>query len=128
MRFSVQQGDALETLRTLPAESFDACLSDPPYGLSFMGKAWDRGVPNVEVWKEVRRILKPGAFLLAFGGSRTHHRLMCSIEDAGFEIRDCCMYLYGGGFPKSHNIGKAIREQIERQLREQGATGDIEWK
>ena len=81
-------------------------LCDPPYGLSFMGKAWDHGVPGPEVWSLVLRALKPGAHLLAFGGTRTFHRLTCAIEDAGFEIRDCLSWLYGSGFPKS----KALRE------------------
>jgi site-specific DNA-methyltransferase (adenine-specific) len=100
--------DCRDVLPTLEASSFDACLCDPPYGLKFMGKDWDHGVPGPAVWAKVFRVLKPGAFLLAFGGTRTHHRLMCAIEDAGFEIRDCMMWLYGQGFPKSLDIGKAI--------------------
>jgi site-specific DNA-methyltransferase (adenine-specific) len=102
------QADVLEALPTLGAESMDACLTDPPYGLKFMGKMWDHGVPGEAVWREVLRVLKPGAMLLAFGGTRTHHRLMVAIEDAGFEIRDCLMWLYGSGFPKSLDISKAI--------------------
>lgn len=109
--FQIIQGDVLDILRTLPDASFHGCLTDPPYGLSFMGKAWDHGVPGSEVWSEVLRVLKPGAMLLAFGGTRTHHRLMCAIEDAGFEIRDCLMWLYGSGFPKSLDIGKARDKQ-----------------
>ncbi len=101
-------GDVLEVLPALEADSFDACLTDPPYGLKFMGKAWDHGVPGAEVWREVLRVLKPGAMLMAFGGTRTHHRLTVAIEDAGFEIRDCLMWLYGSGFPKSRDISKAI--------------------
>lgn len=85
-------------------DGFDACFCDPPYGLSFMGKAWDHGVPSADIWRRVFDALKPGAHLLAFGGTRTYHRLTVAIEDAGFEIRDCLMYLYGSGFPKSHNI------------------------
>lgn len=76
----LSQGDALQVLRTLGPDSFDGCLTDPPYGLSFMGKAWDHGVPGAETWAEVLRVLKPGAMLLAFGGTRTHHRLMCAID------------------------------------------------
>lgn len=91
--------------------SVDACVTDPPYGLSFMGRAWDHGVPGVEFWEAVLRVLKPGAPLLAFGGTRTYHRLTCAIEDAGFEIRDCLSWLYGTGFPKSLDIGKAIDKQ-----------------
>ncbi|MCK5226429.1 MAG: site-specific DNA-methyltransferase [Planctomycetes bacterium] len=83
-----------------------------------MGKQWDHGVPSVEVWSEVLRVLKPGAMLMAFGGTRTHHRLACAIEDAGFELRDCMMWLYGSGFPKSHNISKGIDKQAgaEREV------------
>ena len=104
----ILEGDVLAVLPTLEASGFDACLCDPPYGLGFMGKDWDHGIPGPSVWAKVFRVLKPGAFLLAFGGTRTHHRLMCAIEDAGFEIRDCMMWLYGQGFPKSLDIGKAI--------------------
>lgn len=83
--------------------SISAIVTDPPYGLSFMGKGWDHEIPSTDCWKEALRILKPGGFLLAMGGTRTFHRLACSIEDAGFEIRDCISWLYGSGFPKSHN-------------------------
>lgn len=92
----------------MPDNSFHGCLTDPPYGLSFMGHQWDHGVPSAEVWREVLRVLRPGAALLAFGGTRTFHRLTCAIEDAGFEVRDCLMWLYGSGFPKSHDVSKAI--------------------
>jgi site-specific DNA-methyltransferase (adenine-specific) len=95
-------------MATLDAESVDAIVSDPPYGLSFMGKGWDHGVPGVEFWTEAFRVAKPGAHLLAFGGTRTYHRLACAIEDAGWEIRDCVMWVYGSGFPKSHDVSKAI--------------------
>jgi len=89
-------------------KDIDACVTDPPYGLSFMGKAWDYDVPDVEIWTEVFKTLKTGAHLLSFFGSRTYHRGAIPIEDAGFEIRDQLMWLYGSGFPKSHNIGKAV--------------------
>ena len=85
-----------------------ACVTDPPYGLGFMGKGWDHGVPGVEFWQLIAGACVPGAPLLAFGGTRTYHRLVCAIEDAGWEIRDCLQYLYGSGFPKSMNISKAI--------------------
>lgn len=104
----LHHGDCLEVLATLQESSFTACVTDPPYGLEFMGKGWDRGVPGVPYWEAVLRVLKPGAMLLAFGGTRTHHRLMSAIEDAGFEIRDCLMWLYGSGFPKSMDVSKAI--------------------
>ena len=89
-------------------KDIDACVTDPPYGLSFMGKQWDYDVPGVDVWTQVHDVLKPGAHLLSFFGSRTYHRGAIPIEDAGFEIRDQLMWLYGSGFPKSHNIGKAV--------------------
>lgn len=101
-------GDCLDEMPTLAASSADSCACDPPYGLSFMGKAWDHGVPGVPYWKQVFRVLKPGAHLVAFGGTRTYHRMACAIEDAGFEIRDCIQWLYGSGFPKSLDVSKAI--------------------
>ena len=97
-------GDCLERLRELPDCSVDACVTDPPYGLSFMGKAWDYDVPSAEVWREVLRVLKPGGHLLAFAGTRTQHRMAVQIEDAGFEIRDLIAWVYGSGFPKSRNL------------------------
>jgi len=108
MAFTIHHGDCREVMATLDAESVDAIVSDPPYGLSFMGKGWDHGVPGVEFWAEALRVAKPGAHLLAFGGTRTYHRLACAIEDAGWEIRDCVMWVYGSGFPKSHDVSKAI--------------------
>lgn len=105
---TVIHGDCLDVMPTLAAESVDAVICDPPYGLSFMGKDWDHGVPGEHFWREALRVAKPGAHLLAFGGTRTYHRLTCAIEDAGWEIRDCLSFLYGSGFPKSHNISKAI--------------------
>lgn len=100
-------GDCRKVLRSALAEpdSIDAIITDPPYGLGFMGRDWDRGVPGVEFWAEILRVAKPGAHLLAFGGTRTHHRMMCAIEDAGWELRDTIMWVYGSGFPKSHNLG-----------------------
>jgi site-specific DNA-methyltransferase (adenine-specific) len=101
-------GDCLERLRELPDGSVDACVTDPPYGLSFMGKEWDYDVPGAEVWREVLRVLKPGGHLLAFAGTRTQHRMAVQIEDAGFEIRDLIAWVYGSGFPKSLDVSKAI--------------------
>ena len=101
-------GDCLDRLRELPDCSVDACVTDPPYGLSFMGKAWDYDVPTVDVWREVLRVLKPGGHLLAFAGTRTQHRMAVQIEDAGFEIRDLIAWVYGSGFPKSLDVSKAI--------------------
>ena len=102
--YEIREGDCREVMRGMDAESIDAIVCDPPYGLSFMGKGWDHGVPGVEFWTEAMRVAKPGAHLLAFGGTRTYHRLACAIEDAGWEVRDCVMWVYGSGFPKSHNL------------------------
>ncbi len=101
-------GDCRQRMAEFEPATFDACVCDPPYGLGFMGKGWDHGLPGVEFWKHVLRVLKPGAHLLAFGGTRTFHRLTCAIEDAGFEVRDCLCWLYGTGFPKSLDVSKAI--------------------
>ncbi len=108
MSIKLLHGKVEERIPDLPESSFHAVFCDPPYGLKFMGKHWDHGVPSVEVWKMVFRVLKPGGLLLAFGGTRTHHRLWSAIEDAGFELRDTLMWVYGSGFPKSLNISKAI--------------------
>lgn len=101
-------GDALEVVAGLPSASVDAIVTDPPYGLAFMGRGWDHAVPCVEFWREFLRVAKPGAHLLAFGGTRTYHRLACAVEDAGYEVRDCVMWVYGSGFPKSLDVSKAI--------------------
>jgi hypothetical protein len=102
-RWSVKQGDCRDVMRAMPQASVDAIVSDPPYGLVFMGKGWDHAVPGVEFWAEALRVAKPGAHLVAFGGTRTFHRLAVAIEDAGWEIRDTLSWLHGQGFPKSHN-------------------------
>ncbi|WP_369913944.1 site-specific DNA-methyltransferase [Xanthomonas sp. NCPPB 3005] len=103
----IHVGDCLEVMRGIAADSVDAIVTDPPYGLSFMGKHWDYDVPSVEVWAECLRVLKPGGHLLAFAGTRTQHRMAVRIEDAGFEIRDMIAWIYGSGFPKSHNLAGA---------------------
>ena len=101
-------GNCLDRLKDLEDNSVDAIVTDPPYGLSFMGKKWDYDVPSVDIWKECLRVLKPGGYLLSFAGTRTQHRMAVNIEDAGFEIRDMIAWVYGSGFPKSLNIGKAV--------------------
>jgi len=115
--FEIFCGDCRDILPTLPRLA-DACICDPPYGLKFMGKGWDHGVPGVPYWKAVLNACKPGAHLLAFGGTRTFHRLTCAIEDAGWEIRDCIMWVYGSGFPKSLDVSKAIDKAagVEREV------------
>lgn len=108
MTVSLHQGDCLVTLRGMADNSVDSIVTDPPYGLSFMGKKWDYDVPSVEIWAECLRVLKPGGHLLAFAGTRTQHRMAVRIEDAGFEIRDMIAWVYGSGFPKSLDVSKAI--------------------
>ena len=103
-------GNCLEKLAEMPDCSIDAIITDPPYGLSFMGKKWDYDVPGEDIWRECLRVLKPGGHLLAFAGTRTQHRMAVRIEDAGFEIRDMIAWVYGSGFPKSHNVGKNIEK------------------
>jgi site-specific DNA-methyltransferase (adenine-specific) len=107
-RVTIHEGDCLQSLRAMPDESVHCVVTDPPYGLSFMGKRWDYDVPSVEVWQECLRVLKPGGHLLAFAGTRTQHRMAVRIEDAGFEIRDMIAWCYGSGFPKSLDVSKAI--------------------
>ena len=107
-RVTLYHGDCLDVLAAMPDASVDAIVTDPPYGLGFMGKAWD-DLPPGEPWaRECLRVLKPGGHLLAFGGTRTWHRLACAVEDAGFEMRDSIAWLYGSGFPKSLDVSKAI--------------------
>ncbi len=100
--------DCQETMKRMPDNFLDSIVTDPPYGLSFMGKHLDYDIPSVEIWQECLRVLKPGGYLLAFAGTRTQHRMAVRIEDAGFEIRDMIAWVYGSGFPKSLNIGKAV--------------------
>jgi site-specific DNA-methyltransferase (adenine-specific) len=144
-RIKLMLGDNMKSLKELPDNSVDSIVTDPPYALTsikkrfgkegsapaqfgsdgafqraskgFMGKEWDAEVPTVEFWSEVYRVLKPGGHVLSFGGTRTYHRMAVNIEDAGFEIRDQIMWIYGSGFPKSHNIGKAI-DKIQGNERE----------
>jgi DNA modification methylase len=108
--YTIHNGNSLEVLKGLEENSIDSIVTDPPYELGFMNKKWDStGIAyNVELWKECLRVLKPGGHLLAFSGSRTYHRMAVAIEDAGFEIRDQIMWVYGSGFPKSLDISKAI--------------------
>ena len=112
MENKLLKGNNIELLKSLEDNSVDSIVTDPPYGLSFMNKKWDYDVPSVEFWKEVYRVLKPGGHILSFGGTRTYHRMVVNIEDAGFEIRDQIMWLYGSGFPKSYNIGKAVDKKL----------------
>ena len=116
-----------EQLKMLADESVDAIVADPPYELGFMGKAWDgTGIAySVPVWQDALRVLKPGGHLLAFGGSRTYHRLACAVEDAGFEIRDQIMWIYGSGFPKSLDVSKAIDKMAGAKRKIVGSKKDL---
>ena len=105
---TIHHGDCIETMNAMPAESVDAIVTDPPYGLGFMGKKWDGLPPSLEWAEACYRVLKPGGHIAAFGGTRTWHRLAVAIEDAGFEMRDSLAWLYGSGFPKSHDVSKGI--------------------
>jgi site-specific DNA-methyltransferase (adenine-specific) len=118
-------GDCLDVLRTMPDCSVDAVVTDPPYGLAFMGKRWDYDVPSVEVWAECLRVLKPGGHLLAFAGTRTQHRMAVRIEDAGFEIRDMIAWVYGSGFPKSLDVSKAIDKAAGAERAKIPASGGL---
>ncbi|WJN52070.1 DNA-methyltransferase [Pseudomonas asiatica] len=120
MTYTLHLGDCIEAMRAMPDNSVDSIVTDPPYGLSFMGKKWDYDVPSVEIWVECLRVLKPGGHLLAFAGTRTQHRMAVRIEDAGFEIRDMIAWVYGSGFPKSRNLdgdwqgwGTALKPALE---------------
>ena len=115
---NLYNADCLEVLKLLPDNCIDSCITDPPYGIGFMGKKWDYDVPSVEIWQQVLRILKPGGHILCACGTRTQHRMAVNLEDAGFEIRDIVAWLYGSGFPKSLDISKAIDKMAnaERQV------------
>ena len=128
MNIKLLNGDCLEQMKQLPDNSVDSIVTDPPYGISFMAKKWDYDVPKVEVWKEAMRVLKHGGHALIACGTRTQHRMVVNIEDAGFEIRDVASWIYGSGFPKSLNVSKAIdraagaeRKVLGKQKRDAGS-------
>lgn len=115
---NLYKGDCVDVFKTLPENSIDAIVTDPPYGIRFMNKKWDYEIPSVKIWEEAFRLLKPGAYILVACGTRTYHRTVSNIEDAGFQIRDCIVWAYGSGFPKSLNISKDIDRQLgcEREV------------
>ncbi|MEY4443296.1 MAG: hypothetical protein RL442_2296 [Pseudomonadota bacterium] len=125
LTYQLHLGDCLDVLASLPDNSVDSIVTDPPYGLSFMGKKWDYDVPSVAIWEQCLRVLKPGGHLLAFAGTRTQHRMACRIEDAGFEIRDMIAWVYGSGFPKSLDVSKAIDKAAGAEREVLGV--DEEW-
>lgn len=117
MNYVIHNENCLNAMRKMPSNSIDSIVTDPPYGLKFMGKKWDCQVPSVEIWKEALRVLKPGGHLLCFAGTRTQHRMAVNIEDAGFDIRDMISWVYGSGMPKQHNISKNI-DKFEGKIRQ----------
>jgi DNA modification methylase len=127
MKYQLHHGDCLEVLKTMADNSVDSIVTDPPYGLSFMGKKWDYDVPSEDVWRECLRVLKPGGHLLAFAGTRTQHRMAVRIEDAGFEIRDMIAWVYGSGFPKSLDVSKAIDKQDAAEAQQARRYRFTEW-
>ena len=117
-------GDSAEKLKLLVDNSVDAIVTDPPYGLNFMGKGWDKVLPAKEIWNECFRVLKPGGYMLVFGGSRTFHRIYVNVEDAGFEIRDTIIWIYGSGYPKSLNVAKSMDKMLRTGNASWNGTGD----
>ena len=116
MSYKIIQGDNRDTLKTIPDNSIDAIVTDPPYGIDFLGKAWDANTGALETYQECLRVLKPGGHILAFSAARTYHHLAITLEQAGFEIRDQIMWIYSSGFPKSQDIGKSI-ERSEKKTK-----------
>ncbi len=113
-------GNSLDVLRRVPENTFHSIPSDPPYGLGFMGKGWDKVLPDPRLWAEALRVARPGAHMALFGAPRVFHRLACQVEDQGWELRDCLMWLYGSGFPKSLDVSKAMDKAagVEREVLE----------
>jgi DNA modification methylase len=116
--YKIIEGDCIQKMREMPSCSIDAIVTDPPYGIGFMGKSWDCSAPGLEWAQECLRVLKPGGHMIAFSSTRTCHRLGVAIEDAGFEIRDTIHWVYTSGFPKNHDISKAIDREAgaEREV------------
>ena len=111
MSQTIINGDSAEVLKTIESNTIDAVITDPPYGIEFLGKEWDKNTGAVEIWRECLRVLKPGGYLLAFSAARTYHHLATNIESVGFDIRDQIMWIYASGFPKAQDIGKAIQRR-----------------
>src|SRR5690242_11733106 len=130
LQINLYQHDCLELMKTMADESIDAIVTDPPYGLKFMGKNWDHGIPGEPYWKEALRICKPGAHLLAFGGTRTFHRLACAIEDAGWEIRDDIEYLFDLNSLIQefyYTLDPIQREMFTTIIEHSGVSGCLSW-
>jgi site-specific DNA-methyltransferase (adenine-specific) len=116
--YEIHNSECLAHMRTMEDNSVDAIVTDPPYGMNFMGKKWDYDVPSVEIWQECLRVLKPGGHMLTFAGTRTYHRMVVRIEDAGFEVRDMIAWVFASGMPKSLDVSKAIDKVagVEREI------------
>jgi adenine-specific DNA-methyltransferase len=112
MTYKIIEGNNIEVLKTYPDNHFDSVVTDPPYGIDFLGKDWDKDTGSIETYRECLRVLKPGGHLLAFSAARTYHHLAMTVELAGFEIRDQIMWIYSSGFPKSHDIGRKMQRQL----------------
>ena len=112
MTFRIIQGDNRDVLKTIETDSIDAIVTDPPYGIDFLGKAWDANTGALETYQECLRVLKPGGHILAFSAARTYHHLAITLEQAGFEIRDQIMWIYSSGFPKSQDVGRSIQRSL----------------
>lgn len=104
----IYHANCLDVIASMGDNTLDALVTDPPYGLGFMGRAWDKALPDPRIWRECLRAMKPGAHGVIFGAPRLYHRLACQVEDAGFEVRDCLQWLFGSGFPKNHDPSKAV--------------------
>jgi len=116
MKYQILQGDNRDTLKTLADNSIDAIVTDPPYGIDFLGKSWDANTGALETYQECLRVLKPGGHILAFSAARTYHHLAVTLEQAGFEIRDQIMWIYSSGFPKSQDVGKQLdKKKIDNE-------------
>jgi DNA modification methylase len=111
MKYQILHGDNRATLKTLPDNSIDAIVTDPPYGIDFLGKSWDANTGALETYQECLRVLKPGGHILAFSAARTYHHLAVTLEQAGFEIRDQIMWIYSSGFPKSQDVGRQLHKK-----------------
>lgn len=112
MKYQIINGNNIDVLKTFPDDHFDSIVTDPPYGIDFLGKAWDANTGALETYQQCLRVLKPGGHILAFSAARTYHHLAITLEQAGFEIRDQIMWIYSSGFPKSQDVGKSIQRSM----------------
>ena len=126
-RIKLMFGDSAIRMKELKDNSIHSIVTDPPYGLSFMGKSWDKVLPSIEIWKECFRVLKPGGYIIAMSSSRTYHRLAVQLEDLGFITHPMIGWIFGSGFPKATDLQKMALKECEKELKKQGIK-DIEWE